>query len=350
MTNEFQPNSVRHKRLAFGWSQQELADRTGLSRAGVGAIEAGRLAPSVHAALALARALETSVEELFSSPRAHANKISWGIMPSTASSRFWFASMKDSVFAYPVSDETTQLDWHDSADEGARLSIADQEKAEQTLVVAGCDPAASLLALEYQRQFQFRMILVRRNSRESLDLLAEGKVHVAGMHLGEKAERSANRHAAKGRLGKAAELVHVATWEEGIAVHPSIDVSSVTALLKRRVRWIGREEGSGARQIQNEILGPKHAPKQTAHDHRMVANAIKAGWGEAGPCVRLVTEEAGLRFLSVHQKNYDFCYHAETAADPRISALLATLRSRRFRTKMAELPGYRTHQTGDVAS
>lgn len=350
MTNEFQPNFVRSKRLAASWSQQELADRTGLSRAGVGAIEAGRLAPSVHAALALARALDSTVEELFGSPSPHPNKITWGITPNTANPRFWYARVNDAVLAYPVSEETTQLDWHDSVDERIQLSAADQEKADQTLVMAGCDPAASLLALEYQRQFQFRMILLRRNSQESLDLLADGMVHVAGMHFGGGTERSANRRAAKGRLGKNAELVHVASWEEGIAVHPSVDSTNVASLLRSRVRWIGREEGSGARQLQNEILGGKQTPKHIAQDHRMVASAIKSSWAEAGPCVRLVSEEAGLRFLSVHRKNYDFCFHAEMAADPRISALLATLRSRRFRTKLAELPGYRTDQTGEGAS
>ena len=48
-----------------GWSQEELARLSGLSRAGVSAIETGRLIPSAAAALALAAALECRVEDLF---------------------------------------------------------------------------------------------------------------------------------------------------------------------------------------------------------------------------------------------------------------------------------------------
>ena len=51
--------------MSRDWSQQELADRAGLSRAGISAIESGRLAPSVTAAMALARVLCCTVEDLF---------------------------------------------------------------------------------------------------------------------------------------------------------------------------------------------------------------------------------------------------------------------------------------------
>ena len=58
-------NPVRRRRLARQWSQADLAERAGISRAAVSAIEAERLSPSVAAALALAAVFECSVEELF---------------------------------------------------------------------------------------------------------------------------------------------------------------------------------------------------------------------------------------------------------------------------------------------
>ena len=48
-----------------GWSQEQLARRSGLSRAGISAIETDRLIPSAAAALALAAALDCRVEDLF---------------------------------------------------------------------------------------------------------------------------------------------------------------------------------------------------------------------------------------------------------------------------------------------
>ncbi|MCY2988097.1 MAG: helix-turn-helix domain-containing protein [Planctomycetota bacterium] len=52
-------------RTARNWSQEELAQRTGLFRAGISAIEIGRLVSSTAAALALARVFSCAVEDLF---------------------------------------------------------------------------------------------------------------------------------------------------------------------------------------------------------------------------------------------------------------------------------------------
>src|SRR3954465_5813979 len=66
------PSRVRNARLALGMSQSALAAATRLSRQSIGAIEAGRATPAVDVALRIASALESSVEELFSAPRAQA--------------------------------------------------------------------------------------------------------------------------------------------------------------------------------------------------------------------------------------------------------------------------------------
>jgi putative transcriptional regulator len=59
-------NRVRYFRFVRGeLSQAELAERVGVSRQTIVAIERGNYNPSVALALRLARALETTVEELF---------------------------------------------------------------------------------------------------------------------------------------------------------------------------------------------------------------------------------------------------------------------------------------------
>lgn len=349
MSNHGQRNLVRVERQRRGWSQQELAIRTGLSRAGVSAIESGRLVPSVRAALALARALEASVEQLFESA-ARPAALEWAAPPAGPSPRFWNARVGERTLSYPIGEDTLQLDWHDAVFRGGSSPMVDAEKAERTLVVASCDPAAALLAGEFQRQFQFRMLVLRRNSMDALNLLAIGMAHVAGIHLGHAKSRAGNARAARHRLGKNCQLLRVATWEEGLAISPRVKDRSIRGLASIAERWVGREEGSGARQCQDKVLGNAGAPKRVASDHRMVAAALKCGWGDVGPCVRLASEEAGLDFLPLYQKTYDLCFRGDAAADPRISALVATIRSRRFRTKLSELPGYRAHQTGDEIS
>jgi putative transcriptional regulator len=53
---------VRSRRKEVGLTQQQLADAVGVSRQTVLSLESGDYAPSVYLALAVARALETSVE------------------------------------------------------------------------------------------------------------------------------------------------------------------------------------------------------------------------------------------------------------------------------------------------
>jgi molybdate-binding protein/transcriptional regulator with XRE-family HTH domain len=343
-------NQVRARRLARGWSQQELADRAGLSRPGVSAIEAGRLAPSVTAAMALARALEASVEELFAPRGGGPARIEWAIMPSAREPRYWQARVGERILSYPVGEDSSHSEWHDGVARAGAASDAPPAIAERTFVVAGCDPAAALLAAEYARLFQFRMIVLRRSSRDALDLLAAGKVHAAGIHWGPSAGKAGNVQAARSRFGKRLVLIRVTSWEEGLAISPGMKCTSVDGVLRSKAQWVGREEGSGARQCQEEVLAGRPAPRRVAFDHRTVAAAIRCGWADVGPCVRLVSEESGLRFLKVHDKDYDLCVPSDVEADPRIAALLATLRSRGYRSRLADLPGYTVRETGEIVA
>ncbi|TFW19035.1 transcriptional regulator [Massilia arenosa] len=52
-------------RARLGLTQAALAERAGITRKSVNAIEAGNMVPSVVLALKLAQALEVPVEELF---------------------------------------------------------------------------------------------------------------------------------------------------------------------------------------------------------------------------------------------------------------------------------------------
>ncbi|HMV33860.1 MAG TPA: helix-turn-helix transcriptional regulator [Gemmatimonadales bacterium] len=58
-------NHVRDRRAAFGLTQAELAAQVGVSRKTINTVENGIFVPSTIVALRLARALRTSVEQLF---------------------------------------------------------------------------------------------------------------------------------------------------------------------------------------------------------------------------------------------------------------------------------------------
>ena len=71
-----------------------------------------------------------------------------------------------------------------------------------------------------------------------------------------------------------------------------------------------------------------------------MAEAIGNGWADAGVCLRLVSEEAGLPFFTVREEQYDLCFSATLAHDPRIQALQQAVQSVGYRQLLGDLPGY----------
>ncbi|MCZ8368734.1 MAG: helix-turn-helix transcriptional regulator [Porphyrobacter sp.] len=58
-------NRLRVLRAEHGWSQQDLADRLGVSRQSVNAIEKGRYDPSLPLAFSIADVFGLSIEAIF---------------------------------------------------------------------------------------------------------------------------------------------------------------------------------------------------------------------------------------------------------------------------------------------
>src|SRR5271157_5802219 len=95
-------NQLREHRARRGWSQEELARRACLSRAGISAIETDRLVPSAAAALALAEALECRVEDLFHLRRQAPNDPVWAWPPQRESCQYWAAEVEGVERLYPA--------------------------------------------------------------------------------------------------------------------------------------------------------------------------------------------------------------------------------------------------------
>jgi molybdate-binding protein/transcriptional regulator with XRE-family HTH domain len=340
--------SLRERRVLRGWSQDELARLSGLSRAGVSAIETGRLIPSAAAALALASAFECRVEDLFRLRGAEAPRAGWAWPPERDPCRFWRAEVGGSTRLYPAEATATGTLPHDGVYEGGTRIEHEGSDPRRTLILAGCDPAAGLLTAELARVAGVRLIALPRSSRVALSLLGQGLVHVAGVHLARVDEPGGNARVVREALGADYKLLRAVRWEEGIAFAASARLSSVRAAVGSNLRWVGREPGSGARQCLDELLEGRKPPRRLASDHRGVAEAVRHGWADAGVCLRLVTEEVGLGFLPVRQEDYDLCFPGRFEGDYRIQALLQAVRSPSHRAALGELPGYDTRGAGEL--
>jgi len=339
-------NQVKRFREDRGWSQQELAERTGLSRAGVSAIEIGKLVPSTVAALSLAKVFGCRVEELFQ--LGGDEEPLWAWPPPRESCRYWRAVIRDRTILLPVEMSPLGMVPHDGIYRDGEFHDNASFDPNRTLVLACCDPAVGLLAAEYARTTPFRMLVLSRPSRQALQLLKDGVVHAAGLHLADSRRPQTNVTAAKEVLDCPFRLLRVTNWQAGLATAHGLGHESVARVLGSDLRWIGREPGSGARQVQDELLQGAAAPSVTAKNHAEVAEAIRSGWAEAGVSIRLVAEEAGLNFIGVREEAYDLCILRSQEDDPRLRALLEVVRSLSLRALLRELPGYDVGPTGDI--
>ena len=344
-------NTVRERRALRGWSQEELATRAGLSRAGVGAIESGRLAPSTAAALGIAAALGCRVEDLFRlhDSNAEPGAIAWAWPPRGGSGRYWRAELGGRIRLIPVEADGAGTPPHDGVarPDGTLDEAGGDADPRRTLVVATCDPAVHLLAAALARS-SIRLVPLARSGASAVAMLGAGLVHAAGVHFeAEGATDAGHPGLIRDRLGPGFRLLRVARWEEGLAVDPALRLSGIGPAIGGGLRWSAREPGSAARACLDAILdGAAIAPLPLARDHRGVAEAVRSGWAEAGVCLRLAADEAGLDFFAIRREAYDLCYPEALADDPRLVALVAAVRSAPYRKLLAGLPGVDPTEAG----
>ena len=340
---------VTRMRKARAWSQEQLAELSGVPRTTLSAIEGRRLTPSVTAALSVARALECSVEELFGDASAElpGGGPQWAWPARMQPCRYWEAEVAGKRWLYPVESLAVNPLPHDGVWEHGVVR-ADAQLASATLVIATCDPAAGLLAAEYARESGFRLLVLQRGGGAALDLMKQGLVHVAGIHRTTQASPALNAETVKQRLGAGYRLLRAADWEEGLAVSTGTRAQTARSITRQCDRWALREPGSAARECLDEILNG-HAPEgRIVTSHAAVAEAVHSGWASAGVCVRLSAVEAGLNFIPVRTESLDLCFSDAMAHDPRVQALIRLVRSREHRRLVSDLPGYDARGTGEI--
>ncbi|MES2595377.1 MAG: substrate-binding domain-containing protein [Verrucomicrobiota bacterium] len=344
-----EPHPVVRQRARLGWSQEQLAEHSGVPRTTLSAIEGRRLTPSVTAALAVARALECSVEELFGDGSAAPSSQGpqWAWSAPAQPSRYWTAEVGGRHWLYPVESLAVNPIPHDGVwHQGVVRS--DDHLAASTLVIATCDPAAGLLAAEFARESGFRLLVLQRGGGTALELLRKGLVHVAGIHRTTQASPTKNAETVKQKLGGGYRLLRAAEWEEGLAVSAATRSQNLRSITRQCDRWALREPGSAARECLDEILSGHPPEGRIVASHAAVAEAVHSGWASAGVCVRLSAVEAGLNFIPVRTESLDLCFSDAMAHDPRVHALIRLVRSRDHRRLVSDLPGYDAKETGGI--
>ncbi len=372
-------NHLKHIRVSHGLSQGELAERSGITRQAVSAIESHLYLPTTAVALRLASALACRVEDLFSLAEAQdviEGKLI-GSLPqrnkAISTFRVKVARVGTRMVVRPVTQLGEALSYSVPADgyavdvqgqtSGAmvRVNLArDRQVIEQEISVAGCDPAI-FLAGEHMRRRKDQTSVVgwTMGSMAALRALQQGEVHVAGLHLFDPTTGESNLPFLRRALKSSNyDVVTFATWEEGLLVRAGNpkSIRAISDIADPSVTLVNREEGSGARLLLDQrlrVAGINQDQVQgygtTVASHVEIARAIVGRQADVGVGIRSAAQLFGLDFVPLQAARYDLVVpKAYLKSHPTLTHLFEILASRPFRHEIEALGGYDTSETGKL--
>jgi DNA-binding XRE family transcriptional regulator len=290
---------IRALREEREWSQADLAERAGVTRQLVSAVEAGRHAPNVNAALGLARALGRSVEELFGPSTLGSGVESVVGGRIGAGTPLVTVRVGDRLVGVPIGHAVASAESWGLADAVGGDGEVEWFPSAETdgLVIAGCDPLLGLLSALVARVSADRVVAVHASTGTSIAALADGRVH--GVLV----------HAPAGGLPVAPLPVRrwrVARWQVGLAGGGRSGPPSIEEVAERRLRVVQRDSGAGSQRAFERALRQAGAmdgvPGPVADGHVDVARRVAEGGGRVGVTMEAAARAFGLGFspLEVH--------------------------------------------------
>ena len=360
-----------------GFSAAELAQRTGISRQTIYAIESGSYVPNTAVALRLARTLEVNVEDLFSlpsdAPAAPLPTEQVTLLPQPDTPRAGDPMQLCRVDRRTIASSPAPVPWYlptadavlvGDVDAPARTGKAGKATVQlfhgeydlaNRILVAGCDPGISVLARHVLRA-GVELVVAQRNSTQALALLKQGVVHVAGTHLRDEASGESNLPAIHRLFARnSVAVVSLAVWEEGLVLAPGNpkSIHSVADLARRDVSIVNRETGAGSRQLLDAHLDRLGLAGEKVRGYgRLAGGHLPAAWqvrtGDADCCIatRAAARVFGLDFIPLASERYDLAIRRQHLDYPPVAALLDTLNRAAFRRELEGLGGYDTSAAG----
>lgn len=356
-------------RRGRGLAAADLARKAGVTRQAIYAIEAGTYVPNTEIALKLARELEVRVEDLFALPEEEpvappVVSEYLGPGPARIGQPVRACRVGDRWISVPSDARPCLLPEADAVISRGRgkapLRFLDTEGevASHRVVVAGCDPAVSLLARAVERESGVEVVHAPAPSRRALKWLSEGKVHIAGSHLADPDGEDFNRSAVRRVFGRRdMAIVTFATWEEGLVIgkgNPRT-IKGISDLARKDIRLINRQGGSGSRALLDaslRALGLRPVDvggyEREAGGHLAAAQAVISGAADCCIATRSAARAFGLDFIPLREERYDFVMERDALDQAPVAAFLEALHRAALRDKLRTLAGYDTSATGEV--
>ncbi len=334
-------SSLRERRLECGLTQTELAARAGVSRQLIAAVEAGRNTPAVDAALGLARALATSVEELFADRPLHVIAALGGPLRDGAPLRV--GRVADQLVAAELADHgIAGAAWAkpDGVLQAGKLRLF-PGASPAGVVLAGCDPAFGVAEAMLDGLGARSLLAISAPTGTALGSLGRGCVHAAVVH------------------GLPQNLPvppipvvrwHLARWQVGLAVPPALGGHSFEAVLRSNVPIVQREPAAASQQAFERAraaagIGPLPAGRYaTGH---LEAARIAATLGGGAVTTQGAARTFELTFLALEEHVVEVWVSERWLDHPGVNALGELLATPAFTERVAHFGGYDLTDCGE---
>ncbi|HZU60095.1 MAG TPA: helix-turn-helix domain-containing protein [Solirubrobacteraceae bacterium] len=334
--------SLRERRLRCGLTQTELAARAGVSRQLVAAVESGRNTPAVDGALRLARALGTTVEELFSASTPPVVAALGGRLRDRVPLRV--GSVGDQLIAAELADHgIAGAGWAkpDAVSHDGRLQLFPGASPAGT-VIAGCDPAFGLAERILDGFGSRSLLAISAPTDSALRALGRGRVHAAVVHGPEDALPTPP---------VPVKRWHVACWRVGLAAARALPGRSLEALFSTGTPIAQREPAAASQQaferarLATGTQTPSPGPIAAGH---LEAARLAAVLGGAGVTNEAAARAFDLRFVPLEEHVVELWSAEQWHNHPGISALADLLRTTAFTQRLGHFGGYDLARCGET--
>ncbi len=318
-------------RKARGWSQAELADRLGVSRQTVVALEQNHHGPSLEVAIRIANLFNLTMDSLVSAMKEPLHGVqlfptpwlSVGLQPviwsQVGSARVLVptALVADSALPDALWDPSSRT----------VLPLPGARSPERVILMGGCDPFMPWLSQIFQDHLPgYWLQPMPLSSSRALKAWQDRRIHIAGTHLFDPVRGCYNP---REWVSDPHLAIPYLLWEEGL----------MTRAGEGEIRRLAiREPGSEAHALYQRHRQPLDPEAEIFTTHRGVLEAVSAREGWAGVGLGSMARLAGLSFEPWAQESYDLWIHQEDAESLWAKALLEVIRGERLSSRLIAVP------------
>jgi len=242
------------------------------------------------------------------------------------------------------------------------LAAAAQQHADRrpgTLVLHASHDLTLETLRDLAQSQHLRLDLHFKGSLESLESFARGASEIAGFHVPERLTPDQALRYRQWLKPESVRVIRLFDRQQGLVVargNPK-RIQRLRDLARSGVRFVNRQQGSGTRLLLDSLLAAERVSPQRIQGyaseeftHGAVAAMVASGVADVAFAIEAAARQLGLDFVPLARERYFLVVRNDLARERRFIVLLSILRGRKFKMRVAQLPGYDAARCGEVVS